>query len=223
MSGRQDQETQVGQSDVYQDDLAPGSALETSTASLRDDLNALRSIVRRIVHGVGAGNWFDDPASIFGGDASLKALFFGGGGGLGRDGYKYIAPGQVWEIPDNTQAVLEGLVVNDGTVILDGFMHILAEPKPPRLLPLVGEDADIPNNCIVPVDPTHGPFTLRLRPRGVPGEPVIIVSQSDDPIPPAITVNAQGPKIGGQYTRDIDTPREVLILIRRLGHGWEAY
>jgi hypothetical protein len=73
---RFDQETQVDRSDSYEDDLASGSTLETSAENLRDDLNALRSQVRRIIHGLSvAGKWYDDPATVFGADASLKALF----------------------------------------------------------------------------------------------------------------------------------------------------
>jgi len=72
---RFDQETQVGPSDSYVDDLSSGSTLQTDAENLRDDLNALRSQVRRIIHGLSlTGKWYDDPASVFGGDASLKAL-----------------------------------------------------------------------------------------------------------------------------------------------------
>jgi hypothetical protein len=71
-----DQETQVGPSDSYVDNLPSGSTLQTDAENLRDDLNALRSQVRRIIHGLAlTGKWFDDPATVFGGDASLKALF----------------------------------------------------------------------------------------------------------------------------------------------------
>lgn len=71
-----DQETQVGRSDSYVDSLPSGSTLQTDAENLRDDLNALRSQVRRIIHGLSlVGKWYDDPATAFGGDASLKALF----------------------------------------------------------------------------------------------------------------------------------------------------
>lgn len=73
---RFDQETQVGPSDSYVDNLPSGSTLQTDAENLRDDLNALRSQVRRIIHGLSlTGKWYDDPASSFGGDASLKALY----------------------------------------------------------------------------------------------------------------------------------------------------
>ena len=70
-----DQETQVGSSDVYDDSLPSGSALQTDAENLRDDLNALRAQVRHIIHGLSlTGKWYDDPTSVFGADASLKAL-----------------------------------------------------------------------------------------------------------------------------------------------------
>lgn len=75
-----DQETQIGPSDVYDDTLPPGSTLETNALNLRDDENAQRSIVKRIIHGLDPGNWFDDPVTIFGVDVSLKALFYSGVG-----------------------------------------------------------------------------------------------------------------------------------------------
>lgn len=69
-----DQEFQIAPSDVYEDTRAPGASLETGSLSARDDLNALRSQLKRIIHGLDVGNWYDDPAAIFGANASLKAL-----------------------------------------------------------------------------------------------------------------------------------------------------
>ncbi len=76
-----DQETQVAKSDLYDDERGTGVALETGAQNLRDDLNALRSQFKRVIHGADAGKWYDDPATVFGGDASLHALYEGGGGG----------------------------------------------------------------------------------------------------------------------------------------------
>lgn len=56
------QESQVHNSDIYDDSFLPGPAMETDAEDLAFDLNALRSQVKRIVHGgVGIGNWYDDP------------------------------------------------------------------------------------------------------------------------------------------------------------------
>jgi hypothetical protein len=136
--------------------------------------------------------------------------------------YKKVVSGQTWEIPENTQALLDGRVVNDGRTILNGYMRILSRKRPPKMMPVVSQDTDVPNNCVQPIDPIDGPFTLRLRPRGKAGDPVIIVSKTDDPIPPDVTVDGQGPLIGGQPTRVINTPRETLVLVRQRGHGWEV-
>lgn len=75
-----DQETQVGHSDVYDDARTPGSTLQTGATNLRDDLNAKRTQLKRIIHGEDPGHWFDDPVTIFGVDVSLKALLYGGAG-----------------------------------------------------------------------------------------------------------------------------------------------
>lgn len=69
-----DQETQIGSSDAYVDSLPAGSTLQTDAQNLLDDLNAIRSQLKRIIHGSGVGKWFDDPETVFGSDASLKAL-----------------------------------------------------------------------------------------------------------------------------------------------------
>lgn len=136
--------------------------------------------------------------------------------------YRRVVSGQTWHVLENTQSLLDNRVVNDGRIVLDGYMRILGRERPPKMQRVVSADADVPNNCVQPVDPTGGPFTLRLRPRGRPNDPVVIVSRSDDPTPPDVTVDGQGPLIGGQPTRTINTPREVLVLVRGRGNSWEV-
>lgn len=71
--GQMDQETQVRNSDVYDDTLPAGAALESPIAAnqnLLGDLNGLRSQVRRIIDPVGlAGtqDWFVDLATALNG------------------------------------------------------------------------------------------------------------------------------------------------------------
>ena len=80
MSQKVDQETQVGKSDLYNDDLPSGSTLETGAENLRDDLNSVRTQVKRITHGAESGSWYDDPATAYGVDISLRSLFYSGAG-----------------------------------------------------------------------------------------------------------------------------------------------
>jgi len=89
-----DQETQVGNSDSYDDSLPSGSTLQTDVQNLRDDLNALRSQFKRVIHGSGFGKWFDDPETVFGSDASLKALLnsIGNAGQIRSDTGQYTVP-----------------------------------------------------------------------------------------------------------------------------------
>lgn len=53
------QDTQVRQSDLYDDTLAAGITLETAPVNIEDDLNSLRSQAKRTLI-AGAGNWYDD-------------------------------------------------------------------------------------------------------------------------------------------------------------------
>jgi hypothetical protein len=46
---------------VYDDTLPFGSTLETGAEDLQDDLNAIRSQIRRVIFGTGPGNWYDNP------------------------------------------------------------------------------------------------------------------------------------------------------------------
>lgn len=80
-----DQETQVGASDLYSDTQTPGAALQNDAVNLRDDLNAKRTQLKRIIHGPNPGHWYDDPVSIYGIDISLQALFYAGAGGFNEN------------------------------------------------------------------------------------------------------------------------------------------
>jgi len=75
-----DQETQVANSDLYEDEAGTGIALQENAQNLRDDLNAVRSQEKRIIHGDEEGNWYDDPVTILGVDISLRALLYSGVG-----------------------------------------------------------------------------------------------------------------------------------------------
>lgn len=60
------QDAQIAQSGVYDDTVAAGTTLESATASIEDDLNGLRSQVRRLLWDDGAGNWYDDVPTVNG-------------------------------------------------------------------------------------------------------------------------------------------------------------
>ena len=139
-----------------------------------------------------------------------------GGGGS----FKYVPPGQPVLVQPGKLLLLEGRTVVDGYVRLDGHMRIIGRRRHPTVLSIVDSAMQIPNNCKAPVDPKYGPFTLTLDPRGTPGEPVELYSISDDPTPPVITVDGQGPLLGGQVSRQLTGPREYLRLERVRGHGW---
>lgn len=58
------QETQIRNSDTYDDTLSAGLTLETGQTEIEGDLNALRSQVKRLIWDDGAGNWYDDIPTI---------------------------------------------------------------------------------------------------------------------------------------------------------------
>lgn len=67
---------QIAKPDDYDDTLSAGDIAnsETNANDFADALNAIFSQLKRFIHGNHAGNWFDDPASVFGRDASLFSL-----------------------------------------------------------------------------------------------------------------------------------------------------
>lgn len=65
------QETQIRKSDVYDDTLAAGSTLESTPVHIQDDLNGLRSQVKRAI---GDTDWFSDIATVNGKKRAIKDL-----------------------------------------------------------------------------------------------------------------------------------------------------
>jgi len=70
------QDTQVRNSDVYDDTVAAGSTLESAPAHIEDDLNALRSQAKRAIWQDSAGNWYDDIPTINSKKRGIRDLNF---------------------------------------------------------------------------------------------------------------------------------------------------
>lgn len=68
---------QIAKPDSFDDTLSAAAvaAIEAAASDFHDFQEALLSQLKRIIHGDAAGDWNADPASAFGGDASLKALY----------------------------------------------------------------------------------------------------------------------------------------------------
>jgi hypothetical protein len=58
------QDTQIHNSEAYDDTVAAGATLESAAVTLEDDLNALRSQVHRILDATAGGNWYDAIATV---------------------------------------------------------------------------------------------------------------------------------------------------------------
>jgi len=139
--------------------------------------------------------------------------------GTGVGGFKTVPFGGSVELPANSLTLLEGRTVVDGYLKLNGHLRVVGRRHHPKVLPIVSEDTEIPNNCIVPVDADAGPFTLTLRNRGPVNDIIEFVSLSDAVTPPVITIDGNGPLMSGLPTRQLTTPRESLRLRRRKGHS----
>jgi len=58
------QDTQLRNSDLYDDLIAAGSSMESAPANLQDDLNNVRSQLRRLFFADAAGDWFSDVPTV---------------------------------------------------------------------------------------------------------------------------------------------------------------
>lgn len=68
------QDTQIHNSEAYDDTVAAGATLESAAVTLEDDLNALRSQVNRILDATGGGNWYDAISTVNSKTRSLLQL-----------------------------------------------------------------------------------------------------------------------------------------------------
>lgn len=72
---QQDVQIRNTPSDVYNDDVAAGSAMQTAAATLSDDLNNVRSQLQRWLNGdTGGGNWYDDITTVNSKKRGLNSL-----------------------------------------------------------------------------------------------------------------------------------------------------
>lgn len=68
------QETQIRNSELYDDTLAAGSTLETANVSIEDDLNGVRSQMKRAIFADATGDWFSDIPTVNGKKRAISAL-----------------------------------------------------------------------------------------------------------------------------------------------------
>lgn len=71
-----EQDTQIYSSDTYSDALAAGSTLQSGATNLQDDLNSIRSQLKRAIWDDGAGNWYDDIPTINSKKRAIRDLNF---------------------------------------------------------------------------------------------------------------------------------------------------
>ena len=70
------QDTQIRNSDLYDDTLAAGVTLESGATEIERDLNGVRSQLNRIIWSTASGNWYDDVPTINGKQRGVRDLNF---------------------------------------------------------------------------------------------------------------------------------------------------
>lgn len=171
------QDTQIrnaGESADYDDSLAAGSTLQSGAASLLDDMNAIRSQLKRMVWADAAGNWYDDlQGSPKRGQAVLnsdlldleeKRLLFrsqvivAGGISVPATQNRVVLSVAGSETPSEVAAV--GAVTTEGAVVAQAT----AFDTNGQLDLVAGSNALSPKNLCVVVDQTTGdPITSSGR------------------------------------------------------------
>ncbi len=68
------QDTQIRNSDSYDDTLAAGTTLETTQTNIQGDLNALRSQMKRAIFADAAGDWYADIPTVNSKKRAISAL-----------------------------------------------------------------------------------------------------------------------------------------------------
>jgi hypothetical protein len=164
---------QIRNSGVYDDTVAAGSTLESAPTTLEDDLNGLRSQMKRAIWDDGAGNWYDDIPTINGKKRAIrdlnadlddieekKFLFHAQGSvtltdltvGAGENWYVLNAAGS--QTPTETAAVGAGTANGAVVAVLPGDVgsHSLVEVAGPNAISpknlVLIRQADDPNQTI---------------------------------------------------------------------------
>lgn len=162
------QDTQIRNSDLYDDTVAAGATLESGAANIEDDLNALRSQIKRALWADVAGNWHDDiptynakKRGIAGVNEDLddieeKRLLFRSqvivSGGISVPATQNFVVLSVsgGETPSETAAV--GAVTTEGAVVA----HHAGTFGAHSLDEVAGQNAITPKNLVVVVDQATG-------------------------------------------------------------------
>ena len=70
------QDTQIRNSDLYDDTLAAGVTLESGATEIERDLNGIRSQLNRLIWSTTSGNWYDDVPTINSKKRAIRDLNF---------------------------------------------------------------------------------------------------------------------------------------------------
>jgi hypothetical protein len=136
-------------------------------------------------------------------------------------GFISIPTGTRKTIKTDQQVVHVGPLTINGTLVVNGSFVTLPEPEYTQNVPTVFSGPySAPNNSNVPVDPTAGALTVLLPPTGTPGHEIVIKNVSSSVN--AVTIDGQGAKIDGAYTKTINTAFELIRVRRKPNQQWDV-
>lgn len=151
------QDTQIRNSDVYDDQLASGVALETAATHVEDDLNGLRSQVNRIINSTVSGNDWYAAITSRGVNALNTDL-------LDLEGKKLLCRDQVLtDIPVDAQAT--GTITTiAGSLLVDGETFVLNDGVNPAVTFEFDDNGSVvPTSTLRPVNFTGADTADQVR------------------------------------------------------------
>lgn len=140
----------------------------------------------------------------------------------GASGFTLIPSGAVQEVPPDKQLLLRETARVEGQFVVRGQVVLLKGPNHRRVLDpiLATQAAAVPNNSLVPVDPTAAPMSIMLPNRGTPGESVQVKNDSDSLN--QIKVLAGGYPIDDENEFLMSSAREVQEFTRQRNQTWSV-
>lgn len=148
-------------------------------------------------------------------------------GAGGVTGFTLIEAGEIVEIPAKKALVLAKTPRIEGRLVVNGNLKFIEGSRKPIVLPVIygptSPNVLVPNNCIVPVDPSAGSMGIQLPNSGRPGESVTVVNISDSAnnieIETSVRTIYTG-VFGGEEEVNINSAGESVRLVRLSDQNW---
>lgn len=202
------QETQINNSDLYDDQLTFGSTLETAPVSIEGDLNGLRSQVNRIIHTTTSGNdWF---ANLTGRGVNALNTDL-----TDLENKRILCRAQLLtDIPTDSQA--QGLITAiAGSLLVDGETFVLNDGTNPAVTFEFDDNASVSQTSTLrAVNFTSGDTVAQVRDAiiaAINGAPVLTIDASIYSATQVFLLNSTAGTSGNQTNSETVTDAGFVI------------